>query len=61
MFNNEIDEDSVRQLQKQTRGEFSCVLENIGTDDRCIIEKSDAQLLEKIIHRWEALRCIEIL
>ena len=43
-----IDEDSVRQLQKQTRGEFSCVLENIGTDDRCIIEKSDAQLLEKI-------------
>lgn len=43
-----IDNSKVDDLKNQTKSEFTCVLENIGTDERCIIEKSDDELLSKI-------------
>lgn len=43
-----IDNEKVEDLKTQTKNEFTCVMENIGTDERCIIEKSDHELLEKI-------------
>lgn len=43
-----IDNTKVEDLKNQTKSEFTCVLENIGTDERCIIEKSDDELLTKI-------------
>lgn len=43
-----IDREKEVQLTTQTRNEFSCVLENIGTSDRCIIEKDSYQKLQKI-------------
>lgn len=33
-----IDNETKDQLNSQTTGEFTCVLENIGTDERCIVE-----------------------
>lgn len=43
-----IDNGKVEDLKKQTKNEFTCVMENIGTDERCIVEKSDGELLSKI-------------
>lgn len=43
-----IDNEKVEDLKNQTKSEFTCVMENIGTDERCIIEKSDGELLGKI-------------
>lgn len=43
-----IDNQKVEQLNQQTKKEFTCVLENIGTDERCIIENSDKEKLDAI-------------
>lgn len=43
-----IDNEKVDELKTQTQSEFTCIMENIGTDERCIIEKSDNEKLEKI-------------
>lgn len=43
-----IDTEKLSNLESQTVGEFTCLLENIGTEEKCIIEKSDNELLGKI-------------
>lgn len=48
-----IDNEKVEDLKSQTTSEFTCVLENIGTNERCIIEKSDHELLEKIDNMYD--------
>lgn len=43
-----IDTEKEEQLNEQTKSEFTCILENIGTDERCIIEQSENERLKKI-------------
>ena len=43
-----IDTETMEHINNQTTGEFTCLLENIGTDEKCIIEKIDEELLKKI-------------
>lgn len=43
-----IDNEKVSQLESQTKREFTCLMENIGTDERCIIENSDKERLDAI-------------
>lgn len=43
-----IDKELEEQLDKQTDGSFTCILENIGTDERCIIETDLHAKLEEI-------------
>ena len=35
-----IDSDYIKQLEEQTVDEYVCVLDNYGTEEKCIIEKS---------------------
>lgn len=37
-----INAEKVDALMKQTVGEYHCILENIGTDKKCIVERMDA-------------------
>ena len=46
-----LDDEMLKELDKQKNEEYTCVLENIGTEDRCIIEKSlyhDIKDIEKM-------------
>ena len=48
-----IDNEKAQDLENQTKAEFTCILENIGTDERCIIEK-DLDLKLKAIDEMYA-------
>ena len=43
-----IDATKVEELMAQTVGEYHCILENIGTDQKCIVEKTDMVRIDKI-------------
>jgi hypothetical protein len=43
-----IDNEEAEHLQNQTVGEYTCIMENIGTEDRCIIESDENEKLKKI-------------
>ena len=43
-----IDAEMEEQIKSQTSAEFTCILENIGTEESCIIEKADIEILNKI-------------
>lgn len=43
-----IDEEQIHNISKQVTEEYTCVLENIGTDDRCLIEKSCYEKIREI-------------
>lgn len=43
-----IDSEKVEQLMRQTVGEYTTVLENVGTDEQCIIETGVYESLKKI-------------
>lgn len=50
-----IDNDYARSLEKQTKREFVCRMENAGTDEKCIIEKSDDELIRKIDDMYDEI------
>lgn len=50
-----IDHEKIAELMRQTVREYVCILENIGTSERCIIEKSDYGLIQKINSMYEAI------
>lgn len=50
-----IDKEKEDQLNKQTNSEFTCILENIGTDERCIIENSEKETIEKIDKMYDEI------
>ena len=43
-----IDQDMIDQVEKQKLDDYVCVLENIGTESNCIIEKSCFTKIEEI-------------
>lgn len=43
-----IDKEKQEELDKQTTDKFTCVMENIGTSDRCIIEDDYYEDIRKI-------------
>lgn len=43
-----IDEEQINGLDNQTHEKFTCVLENIGSENRCIIEESYNEKIKEI-------------
>jgi hypothetical protein len=43
-----IDSEEAEKLEDQTVGEYTCIMENIGTEERCIIETSEHEKIKKI-------------
>ena len=43
-----IDKDKEMQLKDQVNEHYTCKFNNIGTDNRCIIESGDMELIDKI-------------
>ncbi len=43
-----LDEDKVINMKNQVKEEYTCILENIGTENNCIIELKSKELLDKI-------------
>lgn len=43
-----VDAGKIDELMAQTLREYVCIWANIGTDEKCIIEKADAGKIEKI-------------
>lgn len=42
------DPDSVTKILKQVTGQYTCVVDNIGTEDKCIIENDEYELLQRM-------------
>ena len=51
-----IDEEKVELLEKQTSEEYNCVLENIGTEKKCIIEKESMVMIDKLKAMYKDLK-----
>lgn len=51
-----IDATKVDELMKQTVKEYVCIIENIGTDERCIIEKSEINKIDKINVMYDQIK-----
>ena len=43
-----LDDVKALQLEKQVHDEFTCILENIGTENVCLIENESLELINKI-------------
>lgn len=43
-----IDSDKVEELMNQTVREYSFILENVGTEERCIIESSEMEVVNRV-------------
>ena len=43
-----IDDDKVEKLEKQVHEKYTCILENIGTENNCIIEVDSKETIDKI-------------
>jgi hypothetical protein len=48
-----IDSEEAEKLEQQTVGEYTCILENIGTDERCIIESDEHEKIKKIDEMYD--------
>lgn len=48
-----INIEAYNKLESQTSEEYSCILENIGTDEKCIVKKSSNLRLGKIDEMYE--------
>lgn len=44
-----IDDDKIAELNKQVINNYTCILQNIGTDQRCIVEKDFFEKQEKVM------------
>jgi hypothetical protein len=49
------DAEKVEELMRQTVNEYSCLLENVGTDERCIIEKADMDVISDINKMYDQI------
>ena len=50
-----IDSTKVEELMRQTVEEYACIIENIGTDERCILRKSDMDRVSKITEMYDQI------
>ena len=50
-----INNERVEQLMRQTVGEYTFVIDNIGTDQQCIIEKSDMERINKVNSMYDVM------
>lgn len=48
-----IDEEKIEGLDKQTKDKFTCILENIGSENRCIIEEQYEETINKIDEMYD--------
>lgn len=48
-----LDDDKVENLENQVYEKYTCILENIGTENNCIIELESKQLLNKIDEMYD--------
>ena len=53
-----IDQEKIDLLEKQTEENYDCVLENIGTEKKCIIEKESVVKIAKLRHMYEDIKSI---
>ena len=42
-----VDEEETKQLEEQITGKYTCIVDNIGTEDKCILEDDMLELLVK--------------
>ena len=50
-----IDSDYIKQLEEQTVDEYVCVLDNYGTEEKCIIEKSCFTKVKEIQNMYQEI------
>ena len=50
-----IDTEKEEELEDQTKSEFTCIIENIGTEERCIIEKESFEKVRKIEQMYDEI------
>ena len=48
-----LDEEKVTNLENQVHEKYTCIIENIGTENNCIIEASSKQTLDKIEEMYD--------
>lgn len=48
-----LEEEKVENLEKQVKDKYTCILENIGTENNCIIELQSKETLDKIDEMYD--------
>ena len=51
-----IDEEKMDLLEKQTKESYACVLENVGTEKKCIIEKESMVLIDRLKAMYQDMK-----
>ena len=53
-----IDDEKVDLLEKQTAENYDCILENIGTDKKCIIEKESIGIIKELKKMYNDMKTL---